>query len=147
MKATLQALASWFCTCLGITLIGCGVLVVPERAFADWVSDCQNGCCKACFGEETCDTLSSCYLDCTQACFACAESCNYDTTCINNNCQVKMCPGDPCQVGETCFKDYNEDNCPKTNAGLCDKKSNCSNCICKKVAFFGCACKLKIPGD
>ncbi len=136
----LESLASWFFTCLAITLLGGSILVVPQQAFADGYSDCAAACCTACFGGDTCDTFSSCYLDCTSPCFDCVTACKGDKSCeAACAAQKKACP-QGCEVGVNCAIQF--PNCDNSNTSCSKTAGTCDYCACKKVSNM-CDCRLK----
>jgi hypothetical protein len=76
--ARLEAVAAWFFNCLGVTLLGVSVLVVPANAFAD------AGGCEVCIpGSEGYD---QCVADC---CNGSSGGCNGDPTCVSECCTRK----------------------------------------------------------
>ena len=85
MKDKLQAVASWFFTCFGITMIGMSLLVVPENAFAQSAGSCDSICCTSCGGTTDCikstDPVYTCWMTCKSNCDNCVSKCNGDTTC------------------------------------------------------------------
>lgn len=93
--ARLNSLASWFFTCLGITLLIVAALAAPENVFADTGSDCAAGCQTACGSDP------NCYNWCIANCCACGT----DQTCYNN------CVGVACNQGNGYCKFDTKTNC------------------------------------
>ena len=106
-----ESLTAWFCTTLGVTLLGVTFLIVPEKLFADYVSDCSAACCTGCFGTGTCNTLSTCWSDCQGVCTACELMCGGNPTCqalCLTAAETGQCPnngsGTACEdPGKTCY--------------------------------------------
>jgi hypothetical protein len=106
--ARLESMANWFFVCLGIVLLGAGILVVPSNAFADAGGDCitSNKCSGetgfllgACVG--SCCAGSSDSQCCTEACTingvldkSCADECAAFVTCNSTdpNCAGNFAP-------------------------------------------------------
>jgi hypothetical protein len=129
----LFAFASWFFTCLGITLLGVSILVVPAEAFADAGSNCYSqcngltgsaydgciaGCCQSQCGGVT---GSACYYNC--ACEACHLKYQGDPNGLSD-CYKAVCGTDQNCLAN-CLANTNVDSpqCPK--GGTC-VKTNCS---------------------
>lgn len=128
----LEAVAAWFFTCLGITLLGCSILVVPEKAFADhWTKDCQEACCYSCYPNEECGYSNECYMSCMSACSECASACNENQSCIDECVQKgkEKCLLLKCEIDQKCLKQGG--NCDKSNQ-YCNKlgAADCGACIC-----------------
>ncbi len=114
------AFNSWFFTCLGITLLGVSILVVPADAFADAGSSCYSICNQppynandaaynACVGSMCCPSEcggsgNSCFNSCVgEACqlkyandpnglsTCCQTVCGSNTNDCYNNCLVAQC--------------------------------------------------------
>lgn len=132
----LEAVAAWLFTCLGITLLGISVMVVPAKAFADAGSDCQTKCgsdttClgNCCFG--SCGTDYTCTYNC------CQSACSNDSKCIEACGNQANCAN--CSLGNSyCFggdKAMCESNPPITRLCWC-KLSDCwcvwsgTKCFC-----------------
>lgn len=152
----LMLIASWFCTCLGMTFLLLVPLVAPDSVFADAGSDCAKAWCGPCGQGQNCPLSSnnSCYINGVTACCngdttCCAVACGSDTNCYDTcAAQNPKCPGTGCKNG--C------ENCDSTNGACgpqakcrCDNTTfdkNCSNVVC--TCFFSqaggpCFCQQK----
>jgi len=145
----LETVASWFFTCLGVTLLGVSILVVPASAFADGGggdSSCtdacrlpypdpspeQYDCFRVCCGGE-CGSDSACYTSCCQA--ACGNDTNCLTACANP-AWTKSCPED-FRINNPCML-YSVTSC---GFGTCTIKKNDKYFTCDcKVIQSACAC-------
>lgn len=93
----LEVVGSWFCTCLGMVLLGLSILVIPGNAFADAGGDCYNSClgdpgCTAVCCATACPNQPTCHADC------CEGACGGNDTCLDMclaagpiSCQAKVC--------------------------------------------------------
>jgi hypothetical protein len=117
------ALASWFFTCLGMTLLGVSILVVPKEAFAD------SGCYIQCY--ENTPACASCTTDPnSQQCMACKSTCCL--TCQGGDpSALAICCQNACGSDEACLA-----NCA-TNATLAQCPANCNN-TCPNLPFNLC---------
>lgn len=135
----LTLIASWFCTCLGMTLLLLVPLVVPDSALASTGDDCLKGsggnqqfainCCHAMCGDQTClddccaivcgSTSNQCYLDCT------AKACFGNLFCKTTDCYA---------VGTSqCNQSTN--NCSQDT-----KVGQCAACKCQRNPTGQCIC-------
>lgn len=125
-----ESLTAWFCSTLGVTLLGVTVLIVPEQVFADANSDCSAACCTGCFGTGTCNTLASCWTNCQGTCTACEYMCGSNATCkaqCLTNARATNCPSDA--LGDCEFPGR---SCPLgLGKGTCGASPNGSQCTCK----------------
>ena len=139
----LNAVGSWFFTCLGITLLGLTILVLPADVLADAGSDCYSGCA---------GFSGSDFTNCVNNC--CQYKCGSDTTCFNN-CAAEACSLAPSGLAGCCQTLCGTDqNClAKCNAGVdfgCLFLCGCpafGKCICRTSVFIyynclgnGCVC-------
>jgi hypothetical protein len=128
----LQAAMGWFFTWLGFGFMGLSILVVPQNAFADYMTDCSDACCTACFGTETCDPMSSCHMSCNGDCQLCAANCKDEGTCIQDCLnQTKKCASDAkfCQtLNDPTICRGNADTCLMGEC-KCYQGSTLCNCV------------------
>src|SRR5437879_5224851 len=140
---TLEKLAAWLCTSMGLALVGFGILAVPANAFADYTDQCHY--C------QTKDDPTACASTCCPVCMGCNlgqccnDACNGDPECIytccngNSTCEQDAgvsfdtsCPSptaNPCGLG---------DGFPST-CGMLTCESGKKTCQCVYGAFK-CTC-------
>jgi hypothetical protein len=132
------AFLGWFFTCLGITLLGVSILVVPGEAFADPGSDCYGacknasdsgacvaGCCQQLCGSNSNDRYNNCVAEANS--LLCPNAGGCDNGCAGNNCIKMKC--DPTKIECKCDADEYNANCSKY-------------CACTKIVN-GCECGNK----
>lgn len=115
-----EAAAAWFFTCLGITLLAVGILVIPAEVFADSGDDCVAQC-----GDD-----ESCMLTC------CQTACSGDPACVVTCMQkaLKKCSLISCQDKFSgCTVDCNLKRC--SEGGLDPNKAQCASIT------TGCKCR------
>jgi hypothetical protein len=155
-----EMITTWFLNCLGIVLVGAGLLVVPANAFADsggaqcatdcgllWTvgtSDyytCIGGCCGyGCGGDPLCRV--SCCAD------ACGIAPNCQTPCSSaedGGCSLSTVCDTP---GSYCVVITTAGGCPKTNVNCANDsaKNRCNLCVCgvfKNTTPTNCTCLNK----
>jgi hypothetical protein len=122
--------ASWLFAWLGLFLMVLGVLVTPQKAWAN--NSCGMSACSACM-------LSTCPTNPNPVCYdeEVAACCNGDTTCCND-----ACGGDSTCVSK-CTDINIQSSCPNAYPNTCNARmkdteceaGNCANntgvCYCK----------------
>src|SRR5262249_9459124 len=151
----LNAMASWLFTCLGITLLGVSILVVPADVFADAGDNCYAGCstmypsggpsynsCVASCCGSNCGSDSTCYNNCVAGdcelqygtdqnglSGCCTAVCNGDQLCVDNCLSMVFCNG--CLPPE----------CNNVSSSFCSVQGDCPSSI---AACKGCSCEKVI---
>jgi hypothetical protein len=117
--ARLESTANWFFVCLGIVMLGAGILVVPSNAFADAGGDCITS--------EGCTGLSGTALgSCVGTCCAgssdsncCKEACTIQTEggpVVDSNCYSACLSSYNCHSDDADCKNF--DTLAKCNPDL-----------------------------
>jgi hypothetical protein len=82
----MDRITSWFLTCVGIVLLGAGILVVPSNAFANAGTDCvSSGGCSLFTGTALGNCVAACCAGSSDP-DCCSEACTGDmdyTDCMN----------------------------------------------------------------